>query len=236
MDLRSFPPGGAAVLFGAQGGLGGAFVEALETSGAFAAVFGFSRRGAPPVDVIDEATIAGAAQHVADSGLDVRLVIVATGVLHGADFAPEKSWRDLDPHAMGHVLAINTVGPALIAKHFLPLLPASGKSVFAALSAKVGGISDNHLGGWHSYRASKAALNQILKTLSIELGRKRRDAVCLALHPGTVDTGLSAPFSKKGLTLQSTREAAGKLLRVIDDAQAGQNGQFLNYDGEVLPW
>lgn len=236
MSCKSFPPHGAAMVIGSGGGLGRAFVDALEASGAFARVFAFNRRSAPPIDVTDEASITTAMQRVADAGLPLRLVIVATGILHGANFKPEKSWRDLDPIAISHVLTVNTIGPAIVAKHALPLLPSSGKAVFAAVSAKVGSISDNRLGGWHSYRASKAALNQILKTLSLELARKKPEAVCLALHPGTVDTALSAPFSKKGLPLQAPAESVAKLLSVIDQSTPADNGAFLSYDGDMLPW
>ena len=118
-------------------------------------------------------------------------MIDASGFLHGDGLMPEKSWREIDPVHMQRAFAINAIGPALLMKHLLPLFPADGRSVFATLSAKVGSIGDNHLGGWYAYRASKAALNQLVRTAAIELRRKRPNAICVALHPGTVDTKLS---------------------------------------------
>jgi NAD(P)-dependent dehydrogenase (short-subunit alcohol dehydrogenase family) len=137
---------------------------------------------------------------------------------------------------MAKAFAINAIGPALIMKHFLPLFPPSGKAVFATLSAKVGSIGDNRLGGWHSYRASKAALNQLVRTTAVELKRRRPEAICAALHPGTVNTGLSAPFAKSGLAVREPEQAANLLLRVIDQLTADDSGGFFNYAGERLPW
>ena len=121
-------------------------------------------------------------------------------------------------------------------KHFLPLLPRAGKTVFATLSAKVGSIGDNRLGGWYSYRASKAALNQIVRTAAVELSRRQPEAICIALHPGTVQTRLSSPFSTTGLDVQSPDVAAGRLLTVIDRLRPGDSGGFFDYRGEQLPW
>jgi NAD(P)-dependent dehydrogenase (short-subunit alcohol dehydrogenase family) len=137
---------------------------------------------------------------------------------------------------MAHAFAINAIGPALLMKHFLPLLPRSGRSVFATLSAKVGSIGDNHLGGWYSYRASKAALNQLVRTAAIELSRRQPQAICVALHPGTVATPLSSPFAKSGLQVQAPDLAAQRLLAVIDALTAEDSGGFFNHQGERLPW
>ena len=177
-----------------------------------------------------------AADLVAGTGTALRLVVDATGFLHGPDAMPEKSWRDLDPDRMARAFAVNAIGPALILKHFLPLLPYAGQSVFATLSAKVGSIADNRLGGWYSYRSSKAALNQIVRTAAVELGRLRPDAICVALHPGTVDSPLSAPFAKDGLTVRSPAGAAERLLDVIDGLTPADSGGFYNHSGEPLPW
>ena len=141
----------------------------------------------------------------------MRLVIDTTGFLHMDGFAPEKSWRDLDVVHMARACAVNAIGPALLMKQFLPLLPRQGRSVFATLSARVGSIGDNRLGGWYSYRASKAALNQLVRNAAIELGRRQPAALCVALHPGTVATRLSAPFVKAGLEVQTTEQAADGL-------------------------
>lgn len=234
--LTSLPPGGLAVVVGARGGIGGAFLAALEQDPAFARTFGFGRRTAPPVDLVDEGSIAAAAEHVAAAGPPLRLVVDATGFLHDGRFRPEKSWRDLDPAHLAHAFAVNASGPALLMKHFLPLLPRDGKAVFATLSAKVGSISDNQLGGWWSYRAAKAALNQLVRTASIELARKRRQAVCVALHPGTVDSGLSGPFAKTGLEVRSPAQSVGNLLAVIDRLGPADTGGLYSHTGERLPW
>jgi NAD(P)-dependent dehydrogenase (short-subunit alcohol dehydrogenase family) len=203
----------------------------------FADVVSFGRRSSPPVDVTDEASIAGAAAALRADGRPVRLVFDATGVLHDADgLQPEKTYRQIDPAMMARAFAVNAIGPALLMKHLLPLLPTDGKSVFATLSAKVGSIGDNHIGGWYSYRASKAALNQLLRTASVEVARRHPDAICLALHPGTVDTALSQPFAKRGLRVRTPAEAAAGLIEVIDGAGRQDNGTFRHADGSHLPW
>ena len=234
--LSSFPPGGLAVVAGAAGGIGAAFMRALRSEAGLASVDGFSRSSAPSLDFTDEHSVARCAAHAASLGLKLRLVVAATGFLHGGGFAPEKALRQLDPAHMAKSFAVNAIGPALLMKYFLPLLPRQGKAVFAALSAKVGSIGDNHLGGWHSYRASKAALNQLVHTASIELKLRRPEAICVALHPGTVDTGLSAPFARAGLTMQSADVAAQALLAVIDRLTSADSGGFFDYTGARLPW
>ena len=238
--LSSFPTNSLAVVIGATGGIGAALLTELEHDATLAQVFGLSRSSQPAIDLLDEASIAQAAKHVnglmAASGLDLRLVIDATGTLSGNGYAPEKSWRQLDPAQMAHAFAINAIGPALLMKHFLPLLPRQGKAVFATLSAKVGSIGDNRLGGWYSYRASKAALNQLVHTAAIELRRSHLDAICVALHPGTVATGLSAPFAKTGLDVQLPAASASRMLAVLNGLSATDSGGFFNHDGTVLPW
>ncbi|SMO89570.1 SDR family NAD(P)-dependent oxidoreductase [Paracoccus laeviglucosivorans] len=232
--LKSFADDGAAVIVGATGGIGGALARRIAASGRFRDVIGFSRNGSPPLDLMNEDTIRSAVLTLA--GRPLRLAVVATGVLHDSDIVPEKTVRDLSPESMSRVLAINTVGPALLMKHLLPLLPRQGKAVFAVLSAKVGSISDNRLGGWYSYRASKAALNQLVRTAAIELGRTHPDAACVALHPGTVATDLSAPFAKTGLHVQKPDQAADALLHCLDLIGPAQSGAFLDRSGAALPW
>jgi NAD(P)-dependent dehydrogenase (short-subunit alcohol dehydrogenase family) len=190
----------------------------------------------PAIDLTDEASIQNAAIGIAERQMPVRLVFLATGLLSDARTTPEKSLRDLDAATLAHLFAINTIGPALIAKHLLPLLPRDGKSVFAALSARVGSIGDNRLGGWYGYRASKAALNQIIHTAAIELARTRPEAICVALHPGTVATSLSAPFAKHGLGIQEPEAAAFRLLTVIDRLQQQDSGGLFDHRGDFIPW
>lgn len=164
-----------------------------------------------------------------------HLIFDATGTLTIDGHGPEKSLAALDPGRMAKAFAINTIGPALLFKHFAPLLPIEGKSVFATLSARVGSISDNQLGGWYAYRASKAALNQIVKNAAIEIARKRPGAICLALHPGTVETSLSRSYSRNRYT-HSPQEAAQQLLEVLDNATSDKTGTFLAYDGSPISW
>lgn len=224
----------SAVVIGASGGLGAALAERLKVSGRFGVVHALSRSGTG-FDLEDEASIAAAATHVA-GGPVPTLVFVATGVLHHG-YEPERSWRALEADHLLRDYRVNAVGPALVAKHFLPLLPRDRRAVFAALSARVGSIGDNRLGGWHSYRASKAALNMILRNLAVELGRTHPQAVVAGLHPGTVDTGLSAPFQRgvKPETLFTADHSAERLLAVIDGLTPADSGSVFAWDGQRVP-
>ena len=233
---EAFPAGGLAIVVGSSGGIGRALVDRLAAQPRFCAALGLGRSSSPPLDLTDEDMIVQAALHVRGIGAEVRLVIDATGFLHMDGFAPEKSWRELDAAHMARAFAVNAIGPALLMKHFLPLLPRQGRSVFATLSARVGSIGDNRLGGWYSYRASKAALNQLVRTAAIELGRSKPAALCIALHPGTVATPLSAPFAKSGLDVQTTEQAADRLLDTIDRLRPDSSGGFFDHHGEAVPW
>ncbi len=230
---------GAAVIIGASGGIGAAFEAALIEEGAYNVVHGFarSRTGAQHLDLTDEASIAAAAAHVA-KGPAPTLVIVATGILHDGEHGPEKALRELDPAWLARVHAINTIGPALVAKHFLPITPKTGRNVFAALSARVGSISDNKMGGWHGYRASKAALNMLVRTIAIEEKRRNDRAIVVALHPGTVDTALSKPFqgNVQAGRLFDTERAALQLLDVIEDLKAPDSGKLFDFEGKEVPF
>ena len=228
--MREAPPI-PAVIIGATGGIGAALAAALEQRGE--TVLRLGRGTIPALDLLDEGSIARAA---AVAGPGLRLVLDATGFLHGNGFEPEKSFRHLDMAHMTRSFAVNAAGPALLMKHFLPLLAREGHAVFATLSARVGSISDNRLGGWHSYRAAKAALNQFMRTAALELARTKPDAVCVALHPGTVATGLSAPFAKAGLEVQSPADAAARLLAVMAGLTGRQSGGFFDHRGIPIPF
>jgi hypothetical protein len=232
--MSSFPMDGVAIVIGATGGIGRPLVSALEASAEFRAVLALSRTSQPPIDLKDEDSLREAASFAASHG-EIRLIVDATGLLHDGNLQPEKSWRSMNPAHMARSFALNAIGPALLMKHLLPLLPRTGKSVFATLSAKVGSISDNHLGGWYSYRASKAALNHLVRTAAIELKRSRPEAICVAIHPGTVDTPLSAPFSRSG-PIQSPAESAGAILACLDGLKADSTGGFFDRGGARLPW
>jgi len=230
------PADGLALVFGASGDIGHALAERLRADSRFSKVIELSRASNPAFDLTDENSIAEAAAAVARSGTDIRLAIVATGALDRHGCSAEKSWRQIDPAAMARSFALNAIGPALLMKHFLPLLPRSGRSVFAALSARVGSIGDNRLGGWYGYRAAKAALNQLVHTAAIELQRSRPQAICVALHPGTVDTRLTAGFAKGGLEVQTPASAAGRIIDVIDALRQADSGQFIDQRGIPIPW
>lgn len=234
-SLGSFRRPGIAVVFGAGGGIGSALVDALRSTDRFEQVVSFSRSTAPSIDLLDEASLERAALFASARG-DIRLVFDATGFLHDDRQAPEKSWRQLDLAGLARAFALNASGPAMIMKHVLPLLPRTGKSVFATLSARVGSIGDNRLGGWYAYRASKAALNQLVRTAAVELARRSPEALCIALHPGTVATPLSAPFGKTGLEVHTSEQAAAHLLGVVDRLTAGGNGGFFDWRGQTVPW
>lgn len=234
--LHPLPAGGLALVFGAGGGIGSALHARLRADARHADVMAFSRSGLPSFDLCDETSIAAAASAVAAQALDLRLVLVATGALAREGCVAEKSLKQLDPAALARTFAVNTIGPALLMKHFIPLLPRTGRSVFALLSARVGSIGDNRLGGWYGYRAAKAALNQIVRTAAVELKRSRPEALCIALHPGTVDTRLSTGFAKQGLALQTPEAAAEKILGVIDGLRPEDSGGFFDQRGNTIPW
>lgn len=229
----------AAIIVGSSGGIGRALQAALIDEGAFDIVYGFARTATGPdrIDLTDETSIAAAAARVA-AGPAPALIVVATGLLHDGDHGPEKALGDIDPAWMARNFAVNTIGPALIAKHFLPLMPRTGAPVFAAMSARVGSIGDNRLGGWYGYRASKAALNQVIRTASIEAKRRNDRSIVVALHPGTVDTALSKPFQANVVQgrLFDAERAALQLLDVIEGLKPGDSGKFLAWDGSEIPF
>ena len=163
-------------------------------------------------------------------------MIDATGFLHDAQQTPEKTWKHLDAAKLARSFALNAIGPVLIMKHVLPRLPRAGKAVFATLSARVGSIGDNRLGGWYGYRASKAALNQLVRTAAVELARRSPQALCIALHPSTVATPLSAPYVSTGVDIHSPPVAALNLLAVIDQFTSQANGGFFDWRGDLVPW
>ncbi len=229
---------GLAVVLGGTGGIGAALAEGLREQGH--TVLAFGRRTLPALDYADEASVATVAQHIAAeqqrTGLPLRRLVVATGILHEGSVQPERSWNHLDAAALQRLFLVNTIGPALVMRHVLPLLPRHGRSVAAFISARVGSIGDNRLGGWYGYRASKAALNQLVHTAAIELARRSPKALCVALHPGTVDTALSQPFAKTGLDVRPPTVAAQELLQVMDTLPEGSNGGFFDHHGKDIPW
>ncbi len=244
MKFESFGENLRCVVVGSSGGIGAALIEQLVASDQVARIHALSRSGrshpSPKVanltfDFTDEDSLVAAAQALQEVG-PFDLILVATGLLQGEGISPEKNLRALSHEGFAKSFEINTIGPAMTAKYFVPLLRRDEKAVFAALSARVGSISDNRLGGWYAYRASKAALNMVLKTLAIEIGRRFKNQIIVGLHPGTVDTGLSKPFQgnvPEG-KLFTPEFSAEKLLNVIDVVSADDSGNLFDWAGKQV--
>ena len=231
--MQSLPQDYRALVIGATGAIGAAFVQQLQADPRCALVLALGRSSTPRIDFGDEASVADAALALAGQG-PFHLVINAAGLLHGAHGLPEKRLAQLNYAQLEQTFRTNTFGPALVLAHFAPLLDRQ-RSVLAVLSAKVGSMGDNRLGGWYSYRASKAALNMLVKTAAIEVQRSNPGAVLVALHPGTVDSALSAPF--RGAEIgRPARDAAADMLRVLDGLAPADSGGFFAYSGQALPW
>lgn len=236
-----------AVVAGASGGIGAALIDHLLSSDLADHVVGLSRRPPwsddlqrtwMPLDLEREASFEAAAGRIATLG-QPSMVLIATGQLHGSGVSPEKNYRALSADTLQTLFAINTIGPALLAKHLLPLMPRKERSVFAALSARVGSIGDNRLGGWYGYRASKAALNMLVHSLAIEHRRTHPESICVALHPGTVRTRLSDPFAPRGEAgshVLEPSQSAGALLDVLGKLTPADSGGFYAWDGAPIPW
>ncbi len=217
-----------ALIIGASGGIGGALAAALTARGA--AVTGLSR-AADGLDVTDPTSVA---QHLGALEGPFDRIVVATGVLAPPGAAPEKSLAAVAPDAMAETLAVNAIGPALILAQVPRLLPRDRRAMVAVLTARVGSIGDNHLGGWHSYRASKAAANQIMRGAAIEIARKFPLAVVAALHPGTVDTAFTRAY--RGRDKLAPDAAARHLLEVMDGLTPAETGGFFDWAGARVPW
>ena len=218
-----------ALIIGASGGIGSAIADRLRQGGV--AVTGLSRRE-NGLDVTDEASVKAAL-----GGLEPQfdLILVATGALVIDGAQPEKTLRKVTAQAMADQFALNCIGPSLVLKHSLRLMPRKGRSVFAALSARVGSIGDNSLGGWYSYRTAKAALNQMIHSGAIELGRTHPEALCVALHPGTVATEFTRDYAATHDTVPPA-QAASNLLQVIDSLTPAQTGLFFDWQGKQVVW
>lgn len=232
MTLNSFGSGYRALVIGASGTLGQAFSALLRADPNCASVRELSRTSSPSLDLEVPGSIAEAATALADEG-PYQLILHTAGLLHRDGIAPEKSLAAIEADALQAVFQVNALGPALVLRHFLPLLDKQG--AMAMLSAKVGSIGDNRLGGWYAYRSSKAALNMLIKTAAIELARSKPKARLLSLHPGTVISPLSQPF-RGAAAARPAEQAAAEMLRVIDDLGAEHSGSFHAYDGQQLPW
>lgn len=244
-----------AVVIGATRGIGLGFVRSLLNDERVETLFCTYRTEESPeqlslkkahrerlhclkMDVTDESQIAVAAQQIGDAADKIHLAIYCTGVLHEGDLSPEKSLRDLSSEHLTYSFQVNSIGAALVAKHLAPLFDRHTPSMYAAISAKVGSIGDNRLGGWYGYRASKAALNMFMKTIAIEFGHRCPNTIVVALHPGTTDTKLSEPFQENvpESQLSSVEETVDLLTDVMGKLKQEDSGAFYSWDGTELPW
>ena len=231
--LNSLPEQFHALVIGGSGAIGQALFQHLADLPRCASVRSLHRRSHPPLDFAEEDSIAAAARALA-SGARFHLIINAAGILHTGQFGPEKRLADLHYAQLRATFEANTFGPALLLRHFAPLL-AGERAIMAMLSARVGSIGDNRLGGWYSYRASKAALNMLVKTAAIEVARSQPASVLVALHPGTVASQLSQPF--RGADIGRAPAAAARdLLHVLDQLTPADSGSFRAWDGSAVPW
>jgi len=253
MSMASFPEGATALVQGASRGIGLGLVRGLLEGRRFGRIIATCRDPnaasalhalsddrvcVRALDVADPVSVRHLADSLAREGVSISLLVNVAGVLHGEGFGPEKRFEDIEADAFGRVFAVNAIGPALVIGAFHSLMARDGKAVFAAVSARVGSIGDNRIGGWYAYRASKAALNQIVKTASIEFSRRRKNVIIAALQPGTTDTALSAPFQARVPEgkLFYVERTAGYLLSVIDRLQPADTGGFFAWDGEPIEW
>ncbi|NQZ02463.1 MAG: SDR family NAD(P)-dependent oxidoreductase [Bdellovibrionales bacterium] len=246
-----------AVIVGASKGIGLAMVENLLSSSEPYRVFATHRKtsdtsrlqalvelGKPlnliAYDALEDNSEKGISSELLKQGVEsVSLVVCALGVLHSAEFAPERKIEELEMSALEKVFRINSFSVAMVAKELKPFLMKSESARFAAISAKVGSITDNRMGGWYSYRASKSALNMLIKNIAIEVARRHKDFAAMALHPGTTETDLSKPFmagAKKRYTIHSPEATAANLIQIVLNSTDEDNGQFFSWDGQNLPW
>ncbi|WP_295520929.1 SDR family NAD(P)-dependent oxidoreductase [Limnohabitans sp. Rim8] len=231
--MQSLSEGYRALVFGASGAIGQAFVRALQSDPRCAAVCGVSRQSSPGFDLLDESSMAACAHTLTAQG-PFHLVLDATGALTLNGRGPEKRLEELDAAHVLHALHLNAVGPSLLLKHFSPLLASGERVIWGKLSARVGSIEDNRKGGWYGYRAAKAALNMLLQTGAIEIARRRPLAVVAALQPGTVQSALSQPFL--GHDALRPDDAAQRLLSVLNGLQPNGRAQFVDHQGQPIPW
>jgi NAD(P)-dependent dehydrogenase (short-subunit alcohol dehydrogenase family) len=246
---------GHALVVGASQGIGLGFVHQLLADSRIQRVYGTFRQPETaqalltlaehspkltclPVDITDEATIANAVEKLQHQTPCLHLAIYCVGLLHDGELQPEKSLRQLSSEQLLSYFQVNAIGAALLTKHLLPLMKHDQPNVLAAISAKIGSIGDNRLGGWYGYRASKAALNMLMKTASIEYARKSPSTIITLLHPGTTDTRLSQPF-QRGVPAEKlfpVERTVSQLMAVIEGLETGDSGGFFNWDGQPLPW
>ena len=221
-----------ALVFGTSGGIGSSLYTQLKKN---YLVYGFSRKKEQNSNIISEKYLKALSHEFIEKNLKIKIFINTIGFLHDSRYSPEKKCQDINLEYMQKCFEINTIPTALMIKYFCPLMMKDEKSIFASISAKVGSISDNFLGGWYSYRASKAALNQIIKTSSIEQKRLNKKLIMVSVHPGTVSTKLSAPFIKKK-QVQTPLESANKIVQLLENLNFEDSGLFFDYNKKIIPF
>ena len=231
--MRLLPNPFSALIIGSSGTIGGAFVELLENNPLCSSVVGIHRHSEHSIDYQDPDSIESCASALSREA-PFQLIINTIGVLHTSSWMPEKKLDDLNAEQLVELMKINAIGPALTIRHFSKLLDPQN-SIMVTLSAKVGSIEDNRLGGWYSYRASKAALNMMIKTASIEWARTKSNTALIAMHPGTVNSRLSKPFRGERIG-RPAHDAVKDMFQVIESLKKEDSGSFLSYSGEKLPW
>ena len=231
--MKLLPTPFSALIIGSSGTIGEAFVDLLENNPLCSSVVGIHRHSEPNIDYQEPDSIEACAAALSHNA-PFQLIINTIGVLHSSEWMPEKRLDDLNAAQLMELMKINTIGPALTIRHFSKLLDPKN-SIMVTLSAKVGSIEDNRLGGWYSYRASKAALNMLIKTASIEWARTKPNTALIAMHPGTVNSKLSKPFKGEQIG-RPANDAVADMFRVIESLKKEDSGSFISYSGERLPW
>jgi NAD(P)-dependent dehydrogenase (short-subunit alcohol dehydrogenase family) len=231
--LKLLPNPFSALIIGSSGTIGTAFMELLKNNPQCSNVVGIHRHSEHSIDYQDPESIESCATAFSQEA-PFQLIINTIGVLHTNHSMPEKKLDDLNTEQLEELMKINAIGPALTVRHFSKLLDPK-HSIMVTLSAKVGSIEDNRLGGWYSYRASKAALNMLIKTASIEWARTKPNTALIAMHPGTVNSRLSTPFRGEQIG-RPAHDAVADMFRVIESLKKEDSGSFLSYSGERLPW
>ena len=246
--MPKFTQNSHAVVIGASGGIGRAMLSKLISSESFSRIFALSRNDSAiqqdariqsvTVDILDAASLASVAARIKAEVAEVHLVFIATGILHAERLRPEKRVQQISAEALSTVFAVNAIGPMLAAQAFAPIMSKHQSAVMAAISARVGSISDNRAGGWYSYRSSKAALNMLYKTFAIEMRRVNPNLIVSLLHPGTTDTNLSKPFQTNvpADKLFRPEQSAAYLYQVMENLTTHDSGQFYAWDGTDIEW
>ena len=229
-------------IIGASGGIGSTLsrqIRALDRDNTIVEIVrNKSKKNQFEMNMLDEHSVAKCAEEIKDKYGSFDVILNTTGLLHTKNHSPERTFREIDLDYLQEVFQVNTYIPFLISKYFVPILTKESASIIAFMSARLGSISDNKLGGWYSYRSSKTALNMLIKTLSIELSYSNKNAICIGLHPGTVDTQLSKPFTQKikNKKVFTKEEAGGYLIKTLNNINHNDTGNIIDWHGKTIPY